>query len=258
MSSLLSLRTAALIWNLCLHGKRRSSGTFSLGEVVKIWRILNARHARRKGNMWLEYINHNLEIKPSVARRRHLSFWSKTSVTLWIVCFFRQFFGSVTKVDYLALRHGFITLFFSGAFGSWEFRFPKKTSKLLLKSEPNWVLTNGDGLKTLNTIYCLAPVETKERIVANLANFAYDPYNYTILRQLNVLELFIDCITEPNEKLVDFGIGGICNACAEPKKAATIVEADGIPLIIKCLFSPVRNTVSTRVSRIISVPPVLI
>ncbi|XP_010547373.1 PREDICTED: MLO-like protein 6 [Tarenaya hassleriana] len=40
--------------------------------------------------------------------RRHLSFWSKSSITLWIVCFFRQFFGSVTKVDYLTLRHGFI------------------------------------------------------------------------------------------------------------------------------------------------------
>ncbi|EOA40001.1 hypothetical protein CARUB_v10008691mg [Capsella rubella] len=40
--------------------------------------------------------------------RRHLNFWSKSSVTLWVVCFFRQFFGSVTKVDYLALRHGFI------------------------------------------------------------------------------------------------------------------------------------------------------
>ncbi|XP_010476042.1 PREDICTED: MLO-like protein 2 isoform X3 [Camelina sativa] len=45
--------------------------------------------------------------------RRHLSFWSKTSVTLWIVCFFRQFFGSITKVDYLTLRHGFITAHFA-------------------------------------------------------------------------------------------------------------------------------------------------
>ncbi|ESQ29281.1 hypothetical protein EUTSA_v10023372mg [Eutrema salsugineum] len=40
--------------------------------------------------------------------RRHLNFWSKSSILLWIVCFFRQFFGSVTKVDYLTLRHGFI------------------------------------------------------------------------------------------------------------------------------------------------------
>ncbi|KAF9590947.1 hypothetical protein IFM89_000492 [Coptis chinensis] len=40
--------------------------------------------------------------------RRHLSFWSRSTVLLWIVCFFRQFFRSVLKVDYLTLRHGFI------------------------------------------------------------------------------------------------------------------------------------------------------
>ncbi|KAA8539335.1 hypothetical protein F0562_026027 [Nyssa sinensis] len=41
--------------------------------------------------------------------RRHLNFWSKSPVLLWIVCFFRQFFTSVAKVDYLTLRLGFIT-----------------------------------------------------------------------------------------------------------------------------------------------------
>ncbi|KAI3470456.1 hypothetical protein Pfo_027119 [Paulownia fortunei] len=41
--------------------------------------------------------------------RRHLHFWSKSPVLLWIVCFFGQFFTSVAKVDYLTLRHGFIT-----------------------------------------------------------------------------------------------------------------------------------------------------
>ncbi|KAL3808856.1 hypothetical protein ACJIZ3_000202 [Penstemon smallii] len=40
--------------------------------------------------------------------RRHLHFWSKSSVLLWIVCFFRQFFTSVEKVDYVTLRHSFI------------------------------------------------------------------------------------------------------------------------------------------------------
>ncbi|KAL5733462.1 hypothetical protein ACOSP7_032801 [Xanthoceras sorbifolium] len=40
--------------------------------------------------------------------RRHLNIWSSSSISLWILCFFRQFFGSVTKVDYLTLRHGFI------------------------------------------------------------------------------------------------------------------------------------------------------
>ncbi|KAF3574222.1 hypothetical protein F2Q69_00060647 [Brassica cretica] len=47
--------------------------------------------------------------------RRHLSSWSNTNVTLWIVCFFRQFFESVTEVDYKTLRHGFITIPGSGS-----------------------------------------------------------------------------------------------------------------------------------------------
>ncbi|MQL81619.1 hypothetical protein Taro_014081 [Colocasia esculenta] len=40
--------------------------------------------------------------------RRHLHFWSKSTTLIWIVSFFRQFFRSVPKVDYLTLRHGFI------------------------------------------------------------------------------------------------------------------------------------------------------
>ncbi|XP_047341735.1 armadillo repeat-containing protein 7 [Impatiens glandulifera] len=86
--------------------------------------------------------------------------------------------------------------------------------------------------------------ESKERLAANLANFAYDPYNYAFLRQLNVLELFLDCITEPNEKIVEFGIGGICNSCADPENAAVVARCDGIPLVVQCLSSPVRNTVN--------------
>ncbi|KAK1361852.1 armadillo repeat-containing protein 7 [Heracleum sosnowskyi] len=90
--------------------------------------------------------------------------------------------------------------------------------------------------------------EMKEKIAANLANFAYDPYNYTFLRQLNVLELFLDCITEPNEKLVEFGVGGICNSCVDPENAAVITQCNGIPLIIECLSSPVRNTVNYAIA----------
>ncbi|MCD7447603.1 Armadillo repeat-containing protein 7 [Datura stramonium] len=70
--------------------------------------------------------------------------------------------------------------------------------------------------------------ETKEKIALIWANFAYDPYNFTFLRQLNVIELFLDCISEPNEKLVEFGIGGICNACADPANVALVTQNDGI------------------------------
>ncbi|XP_031486766.1 MLO-like protein 12 [Nymphaea colorata] len=41
--------------------------------------------------------------------RRHMSSWSRATALLWIKCFFRQFYSSVEKVDYLTLRHAFIS-----------------------------------------------------------------------------------------------------------------------------------------------------
>ncbi|XP_068315734.1 MLO-like protein 6 [Pyrus communis] len=55
--------------------------------------------------------------------QRHLNFWSKSLVSIWIASFFRQFFHSVTKVDYLTLRHGFITAHLApGSESTFDFR----------------------------------------------------------------------------------------------------------------------------------------
>ncbi|CAN8287198.1 unnamed protein product [Cochlearia groenlandica] len=62
--------------------------------------------------------------------RRHLNVWTKTSFTLWITCFFRQFFGSVTKVDYLTLRHGFIMAHLPAGSGA-RFDFQKYIQRSL-------------------------------------------------------------------------------------------------------------------------------
>ncbi|KAK7352153.1 hypothetical protein VNO80_17571 [Phaseolus coccineus] len=42
--------------------------------------------------------------------RDHSSFWTKTPVSFYFVCFFRQFFRSVRRADYLTMRHGFVTV----------------------------------------------------------------------------------------------------------------------------------------------------
>ncbi|WOL18659.1 hypothetical protein Cni_G27456 [Canna indica] len=47
------------------------------------------------------------------ARRHVTPAASTTSIFMWIKCFFRQFYDSVNKVDYFALRHGFIMAHFS-------------------------------------------------------------------------------------------------------------------------------------------------
>ncbi|KAG5013510.1 hypothetical protein AAZX31_09G179500 [Glycine max] len=42
--------------------------------------------------------------------KAHASFWTRYSIFFYIGCFFRQFYRSVGKADYLALRNGFITV----------------------------------------------------------------------------------------------------------------------------------------------------
>lgn len=44
-------------------------------------------------------------------------------------------------------------------------------------------------------------------MLANLANFAYDPSNMEALQTLQVTDLFLDMLTEENENFMEFGIG---------------------------------------------------
>ena len=69
--------------------------------------------------------------------------------------------------------------------------------------------------------------ENKLQIIANLANFGYDPINYGFFRTLNVLDLFLDVLAEEqdgdsgsatgnsefDDTMRQFAIGGICNCC---------------------------------------------
>ncbi|CAI0411738.1 unnamed protein product [Linum tenue] len=99
------------------------------------------RTKMRKWRQWedetktLEYQYHNDPERFRFARdtsfgRRHLKLWSKSTILLWIVCFFRQFFRSVTKVDYMTLRHGFIAAHLAPGSQS-RFNFQKYVNRSL-------------------------------------------------------------------------------------------------------------------------------
>ncbi|XP_042512627.1 MLO-like protein 13 isoform X2 [Macadamia integrifolia] len=51
--------------------------------------------------------HHNLDF----VKQRAMGFWRKSAVVGWIMSFFKQFYGSVTKSDYAAMRLGFIMNF---------------------------------------------------------------------------------------------------------------------------------------------------
>ncbi|KAJ6336639.1 hypothetical protein OIU76_006504 [Salix suchowensis] len=58
----------------------------------------------------------------------HTSFWTKTPILFYSLCFYRQFFRSVRKSDYLTMRHGFISVHLAP--GS-KFNFQKYIKKTL-------------------------------------------------------------------------------------------------------------------------------
>ncbi|KAK2876418.1 hypothetical protein QQF64_004796 [Cirrhinus molitorella] len=94
--------------------------------------------------------------------------------------------------------------------------------------------------------------ESKEQVLANLANFAYDPSNLEALRLLQVNELFLDMLTEDNENFVEFGIGGLCNLSMERESRDQILQSGGVPLVISCLSSNRDETVLSAISTLMN------
>ncbi|CAL5346096.1 unnamed protein product [Camellia sinensis] len=104
--------------------------TFSLGMAkMKRWKSWEAQ------TRTLEYQFSNDPRRIQLTHqtsfgRQHLQFWSEHRYLRLLACFFRQFYKSVSKVDYFTLRHGFIMAHF--AEGS-HFDFQKYLKRVLEK-----------------------------------------------------------------------------------------------------------------------------
>ena len=91
--------------------------------------------------------------------------------------------------------------------------------------------------------------EYRLQVLANLANFAYDPINYDHFRKLNILDLFLDVIAEDtDEKAIEFAMGGVCNCCLDKLNKEYLVKNDGVELTIKCLSSANEETVLSAIT----------
>ncbi|CAF0806152.1 unnamed protein product [Adineta steineri] len=82
--------------------------------------------------------------------------------------------------------------------------------------------------------------EHKLQLLANFANFSYDPINYIYLRQLNIIDLFLDCLQmHTDDDFVHYALAGLCNMSADKINNQLILEKNPTILIclIKYLFS---------------------
>ncbi len=95
-------------------------------------------------------------------------------------------------------------------------------------------------------------MEAKEQVLANLANFAYDPINYEYFRTLNILDLFLDCLSEENPKLVDYAISGLCNASLDKLNKEIILKRDGVKKVMDCLTSDSESTMLSTITTLMN------
>ncbi|GAB1868350.1 Armadillo repeat-containing protein 7 [Camponotus japonicus] len=106
-----------------------------------------------------------------------------------------------------------------------------------------------DFLKLLATEYkTTKSKDAKEQVLSNLANFAYDPINYGYMRQLQIIDIFLDSLSENNPKLVQFAIGGICNLCLDAINKIYILRNRGVELISSLLSSQDEDIVLSAIS----------
>ncbi|KAJ9178153.1 hypothetical protein P3X46_010062 [Hevea brasiliensis] len=109
---------------------------FVLAVMQIVYSVLTMALGRAKMRRWKAWENETRTVEYQAANdpnrfrytrqttfgRRHMSSSATTSPQLWTKCFFRQFFNSVAKVDYLTLRHGFITAHLSNNYNSFNFQ----------------------------------------------------------------------------------------------------------------------------------------
>ncbi|XP_019852626.1 PREDICTED: armadillo repeat-containing protein 7-like isoform X2 [Amphimedon queenslandica] len=92
----------------------------------------------------------------------------------------------------------------------------------------------------------------KLQVLANLANFAYDPVNYDYFRELNILDLFLDVVAEStDEKMIEFAMGGICNCCLDETNQNFFLESDCLDIAIKCLKCTNEETVLSAITTLL-------
>jgi len=85
--------------------------------------------------------------------------------------------------------------------------------------------------------------DAQRQVLANLANFAYDPINYAHLKESSVVELFLEQLTSANPRLILHAIAGLCNLVPDNEARDRIIQANGIKSMLPLLRHPEHNIV---------------
>ncbi|KFH72812.1 hypothetical protein MVEG_00038 [Podila verticillata NRRL 6337] len=128
------------------------------------------------------------------------------------------------------------------------------SSEALAKKTPAGSLTRPAFLQSLVDEYQAkdTTLERRTKILASLGNFAYDPINYAWLRELSVVDLFLDCLSQESIINRRHAIAGLCNLSLDPKNRDLLLDTthtDNVALILQhCLVSTDVDTVQSAMT----------
>ncbi|XP_043651671.1 uncharacterized protein LOC122619049 [Drosophila teissieri] len=72
--------------------------------------------------------------------------------------------------------------------------------------------------------YTTTNIEAQQQVTANLANFAYDPINWSHLLEADALDVFLASLETQDQLLKVHGIAALCNLCLDKTAAQLIRE----------------------------------
>lgn len=65
--------------------------------------------------------------------------------------------------------------------------------------------------RTRNHVFLVFRLDSRRQVLANLANFAYDPVNYAHIRSQAVIDLFVEQLVSDDDVLAAYAAAGLCN-----------------------------------------------
>lgn len=95
-------------------------------------------------------------------------------------------------------------------------------------------------------------LEYKRQVLANLANFGYDPLNYDHFRKLNILDLFLDVLVEEkDDSMIEFAMGGICNCCLDKINQEFLIQNGAVDIVVQHLSSSHEETILSTITTLL-------
>ena len=94
----------------------------------------------------------------------------------------------------------------------------------------------------------------RQQVLANIANFAYDPRNAAHLLRLGAPRLLLARLADPDAALRRFAAAAVCNLCLEPQCRRALLAGGLLPALLLGLEDACSHTVAACLTTLLLLP----